>query len=712
MQPAESDPQVTSSVAARGKFDGAATALSAFFGRTYGLCTPRGFPAAAKREVSTRNHLARLATLVACTLVPFASTSVTSALASCPNEQLRAESNVNPATGAPYSQELPSCRAYELVSPADTEGWSAPVEDEPGRVHGPLGQLIGPDGSVFYLSQARPPETGAIQEGRFFNVFRSRRSSVGWVTRDMTVLGTTATAHGVEFFDVAADGSAVLVATPTALSPEDIDNPIDNPTNGDDLYVLRENAPPEFVSHGETAVTAQDGPLTPGFGTIVANSDLSAVGFESAVGVRLDPSASTTARNCYVWRSQGDKLARITNADDPEDPGASNCEYLGMSHDGRAIVRDTSGDPDTGRIFVVGAHGGLELPESTQLSGDEGNATFDGLSPNGETAYITTPEKLTTEADADSGADLYAVSTTQGAIETTNGPAGVTCLSCGHSEGGADYVGMSADGSHVFYTADGALYANGPAGTQELASAADQLSEVKMSQNGQHVIAVTPVALSPTDSNGASDLYEFTAGEAPALITSGTGMAEYQPVAVSNTGRSVVFNADNVGSDSARTIDEWVDGAIGQISPVGALQGPYEALGVYGAELEDVFFVAHEPLVKQDFNGGTDDIYDARIDGGFPAPVEPTSNSQTPNPTAPDLAGYPSNLGTPDLQPVPLAPDTAAPTPAATRTGLTKAKQLAKAVAACKRYRRKSRRAACERRARKTYGSAKQGAAR
>src|SRR5271155_4627596 len=43
----------------------------------------------------------------------------------CPNEQLRRESNINPATGQPYSIGLPECRAYEMVSPLDKQGHSA-----------------------------------------------------------------------------------------------------------------------------------------------------------------------------------------------------------------------------------------------------------------------------------------------------------------------------------------------------------------------------------------------------------------------------------------------------------------------------------------------------------------------------------------------------------------------------------------------------------
>lgn len=42
--------------------------------------------------------------------------------ATCPNEQLRSESNINPITQNPYSTQLPDCRAYEQVTPPFKDG--------------------------------------------------------------------------------------------------------------------------------------------------------------------------------------------------------------------------------------------------------------------------------------------------------------------------------------------------------------------------------------------------------------------------------------------------------------------------------------------------------------------------------------------------------------------------------------------------------------
>jgi hypothetical protein len=108
------------------------------------------------------------------------------ALASCPNEQLRGESNPNPATGQPYSATLPDCRAYEMVSPLYKEGQNArPLTNG----EGPEGIPIAPDGNAvgfFSLGVFANPENYVVQKNAPFNPYISVRGGAGW--------GTTASA--------------------------------------------------------------------------------------------------------------------------------------------------------------------------------------------------------------------------------------------------------------------------------------------------------------------------------------------------------------------------------------------------------------------------------------------------------------------------------------------------------------------------------------
>ncbi len=116
----------------------------------------------------------------------------------------------------------------------------------------------------------------------------------------------------------------------------------------------------------------------------------------------------------------------------------------------------------------------------------------------------------------------------------------------------------------------------------------------------------------------------------------------------------------------------------------------------------DVFFTTADRLVAQDTDTQID-IYDARVDGGFPPPpVESACRdegcqgvSSTPLFTAPPAsAGFfgPGNATPPMIKP------------------LTRAQQLAKALRACRAKKVKRKRLQCKARARRRYGAKSKGA--
>jgi len=651
-------------------------------------------------------------TLVVLTVLAVPATPVLAA-ESCPNEQLRKESSINPATGQPYSSQLPDCRAYELSSPPNTGGVGVPIAGFGSAF------LITADGSVFFESGATPAGSGAIERGGWTDVFRSRRTSSGWTTRDMTAFNRLpGNAHLVT---ASADGSAILITTPLSLSAEDLDNPSHNPTRGGDLYVLREGEPPQLVSHGEIPFLGvepvgniSESPLIANGEGSVVNGDLSAVLFMSQVSLQV-PFGATVSTGCYEWVGVESHLAYLTNPEGPESSSGHlehpNCRPLAVAADGRAIIEDTSGDANTGGLYASGG-GNTWLPGGAQqtirLSGARpGVARFDALSPNGETVYLTTPDALV--ASSDSGSDIYAINlrAPSGLSVSPPQPPAVTCVSCEASGaanvGGATWVGQSADGSHVFFTVAGALYEHDSAGTRLVSRATDGVSHLVFSRNGQHMIALTSVALSQSDTNGVPDVYEFTGGSSPELITGGVSTTDtYNPVGVSDDGRRVLYEDEDRPSGTPNVIDESVAGQTSQISPLGAIE-PYSVMGTAGAQLDDVFFEAHEPLAAQDLNAGTTDVYDARIGGGFPAPTPPVNDNQTSNPTGPATPAYTGDLTPLSIQ-LPLLPaDTSHPPAAAKSKVLTPAQKLEKALKACPK-RPKKRRAGCESRARRKYG--------
>jgi hypothetical protein len=680
----------------------------------------------------------------------------------CPNAQARGESNVNPATGSPYSTQLPDCRAYELVSPPDTGGYPvASLGEKKFAVPLPGTRLVevASDGALLFVSRALPVGTGALPNGRSLNVFVSERGSGGWSTTD---LSPPATPGDEALVAGAPDGKSALVFTEASLVAGDLDNPLGAVAGAEgemvahDLYLVGRTRSPQLVSHGSLPRTvpapglpvAEPDDVEPPY---VFNAELSAVGFRTT-SLPLVPAASASATDCYSWSDVGARSAVLTN---PEGSSAENCELLGMTPDGRPIFKDLSSDSYSGEIFVdsVGLEGLFpngSVP-AVQLSAPSSTpTTFAGASPDGSLAYVTTAYPLGGE-ERGGEPNVYAV-TVPALPQNTVGVPGtpgfentVVCLSCQVGGGrGATFMRQSADGSHVFFEIAEAAGESGlhpyrglwswerKSDTASHLTEATDVEQLVLSKNGEYAAGLTRQLAN--NKNGTADVYEFAASlSKPKLITSGTSADAYRmagqngfenelPTAggVSDDGRRVVYDDRSPpveGQLPPETVQEWTSAeTVEQLSPLGA-KNSYYALGTAGPELEDVFFAAHEPLVPADRNAGTQDAYDARVQGGFPPctagnPNPPPGSlscsppTNTPNPQPPSPSPYTAGLGLAAFS-LPLLPsDTSHSANTATPKPLTRAQRLAKALKTC-RKKPKKQRAVCERQARRRYAPAK-----
>jgi WD40-like Beta Propeller Repeat len=106
-------------------------------------------------------------------------------------------------------------------------------------------------------------------------------------------------------------------------------------------------------------------------------------------------------------------------------------------------------------------------------------------------------------------------------------------------------------------------------------------TSLSVSADGSYVFFESSAALTPNALEGFSNVYEYHDGQV-SLISDG------QDIAVNEIGGSVV---EFLGTDASG---------------------------------DDVFFTTEDRLVGQDVDTSTD-IYDARVDGGFPAPVAPSA---------------------------------------------------------------------------------------
>lgn len=121
----------------------------------------------------------------------------------------------------------------------------------------------------------------------------------------------------------------------------------------------------------------------------------------------------------------------------------------------------------------------------------------------------------------------------------------------------------------------------------------------------------------------------------------------------------------------------------------------------------DVFFETEDGLVPQDTNGHVD-VYDARVDGGFPSPPAPPACSgdacQGALSSPPTLLSPGSEFQAGGNPPLAVSEPAAVSRPKA----LTAAQKLADALKACKKDKSKKQRTRCAKQARRKYATTKQ----
>jgi DNA-binding beta-propeller fold protein YncE len=224
-----------------------------------------------------------------------------------------------------------------------------------------------------------------------------------------------------------------------------------------------------------------------------------------------------------------------------------------------------------------------------------------------------------------------------------------------------------------------------------------------MSNDGSYVFFMSPVALTP---GALKSVQVGTCTEA--VISEAGGCILGTP-----------FLAQNIYEYHEGTVSLISDGHDTAVEENASCPGSFSAACLIGTDEtgSNVFFSTADRLSRQDTDTQLD-FYDARICTAGDPCIQP------PPPTTPPCHDDACH-GTPPATPSLLTPGSAsfngagnvAPPPPSSKKPLTKAQKLSKALKACRQFKKKSKRAACERVARRRYGpskakkaSAKQGA--
>ena len=573
-------------------------------------------------------------------LAAFVGSSASAAAAeTCPNETLRAENN---------SLKLPDCRAYEQVSPVNKEGVRA------------FGGGVTSDGNhAIFLSDgafAGAPRGGA-------NPYLGTRTSTGWRTTWLqpalpSIL--TSSLLGFTVGNVNADASRMLMQG----------DPLTTSAPGGDGTGGNGNL---YIRHADGSMTSVT-PMEPGIprvyagGSIiepVATPDISHVVYPDSQRLLNGPAAGldSNASGLYEWTDGALRLVDLDTSGALLNPygatlGGNVSKVNALSRDGERIYFSTPNTIFTPpapykvkRVYLRQSGQTTTEISATQCTepsceGPEQDAAYQGAATDGSVAFFISTAQLTNTATAGGGLYRYDVASGQLTLLTPDAT----------DPGGAEVVSEIAnsdDGSIVYFVAKGVLAAGGTAGASNLyvydantsstsfvttlpADAPGSRRVAEVTPSGRYLAFQTTAPDTPGyDNAGHFEIYRYDlATKAPPICL--TCLPEGVPASGDSTFQSGKTGTQNnitddgsrvffqttlslVPGDSNGKIDvyQWHDGTLSLISAgTGSADAWYSSATASGS---DVFFNSYDRLVPEDTDEQMD-VYDARVDGGFPAP--------------------------------------------------------------------------------------------
>jgi DNA-binding beta-propeller fold protein YncE len=548
-------------------------------------------------------------------------------LEECPNAALR--------TGAAAS--LPDCRAYELVSPAHDGGyivgWIA--SGSPGF---PIALAASGGESVIFETFGGPlPGIGGngVQNG-----YRAQRGAEGWSTAsygptydqtDFPGAGSVSVDHGYSLWTAQGEtgtldpeegtNNARYLALPAAVP-----NPACGPeapgrfeligcgSLGSDPEAIGRWISPE-ASHVIFTSDEQLEPEAPASGTAVYDR---AAGSEDAQVVSLLPGNKTPGGSATYEGVSADGSAvafGLGGALYVRLEGAQTLEvglgatFAGLSRDGSALFCLQGG-----ALYRYDT----ATEEATQIAP---SGTFVNVPAGGTSAYFTSNEDLA--AGAEAGEDnLYRW---EAAGETTSFVAILAPADLSGTVNLGQWVkGLSPEGGGV---------GGGPA-----------IDPSRATPDGKAIVFQSHASLTGYEAQGNAEIFRYDASsEELACISCGpegtTASSDAQlqdespgspvitrmaPIAnLSEDGNTAFFTSDEpllpADQNGVADVYEWREG---QLSLISTGHSAYPSfLYAVSASGDDAFFSTREALAPgDDEDGGSLSIYDARVEGGFPAP--------------------------------------------------------------------------------------------
>jgi WD40 repeat protein len=529
----------------------------------------------------------------------------------CPNEAVRqAESAAHPEG---FATQLPDCRAYEQVTPVDKDGTN-PSGDLNEVEASPSGERI-----LFLVLANMPGGSG----GDFVPFFIGSRGGEGWSDQGLQA-------------PRGPYGHSQIFAWSDDLLETVLDVAESTPSSEGGSVYLRDSASglfqPAFPFPGQFSTL-----YVAGF-----SADDSRMFFETTA--QLLPSAAVGAYNLYEWHTGTLSLVGVL-PDGSTPPGGSSAgpEVSGERHD----VVEGAVSHDGSRVFFT-ARGTehIYVREDGTRTVAVGTGVFLGAASDGSKVFYM------------AGGDLFEFDVESEQAKNLTPDGGVEGL-----------LGMSEDGSYVYFAANGGViyvWHNGTTGLIAASSDAHNWSLGSGTGLGPKVSRVSSDGrfLLFTGSDGQLHRYDAVHDRLACVSCTSSGTLPADPATLQSistgflghilTERAILLR--NLSGDGSRVffessaallprdtngvqdVYEWEQQGVGSCQSssetFSAASGGCLYLISSGTSSEpsyfadasasgdDVFFFTFQPLVGQDQDDNVD-IYDARVGGGFAAQSPP-----------------------------------------------------------------------------------------
>jgi hypothetical protein len=538
---------------------------------------------------------------------------------------------------------LPDGRGYELVSPADKNGGDAS-----------RALASAPDGDR--LAYNSPAAFGDAHSSSTVNSYVAERTVRGWTSRQMQP-PTGSSNLGLAGAYTAADFSADLSKS-ISLSRSSADEPATQ-----NIFVSSLDGSSRWVTAPTVAGAVISDKLYTG-----RSGDGSHIVFESAEEFTSDP----TGGNRQVWEWVDGDVRLVSVGVDGLPAGGftgtgRNADNTVVTNFNGTLPEPTVVSADGRRIVFTDGYAGVYIREDgvrtrpvsqSQRAGSVGQpsplpVTFAGAAEDGSRVYMVSTDQLTD--DATPGGGLYWYDLT-----VPDGPGSLHFASSGATDpAGAQFESLaliSPDGRRAYFVALSELVAGkGVAGGHNLYMADDggvsfvaTLDTVPATwpaastADGKGFVFESSDRLTSFDNAGHIEVYLFSAGDGSLRCVScpsGDAPAVGDAALAGEGLLTVTARSHPITDDGSRVFFETTDALVpedvngrrdvyryhdGDVALISAGTGGYDStLWAATPSGSDVFFSTRDSLVGQDIDGGAADIYDARVGGGFPAPVTP-----------------------------------------------------------------------------------------